>query len=109
MSAPVEHRGPWRVDDRDAQIVDADGATVLMPGNYGNLIFDTPTVREMVRAAPEMEALLREIITRLDQRPGDDIDRDTCPLCGKFHHHAKDCPYALGEELLARIDTARNA
>jgi len=85
----TEHPAPWRIDDEDAQIVDADGATVLMPGNYSNLIFDTPGIRELVRAAPEMASLLHELAGP---------DRCSC---------SPPCAYERARDLLARLDKAK--
>src|SRR6185312_6491389 len=57
----AEHPGPWRWEADAlglAMLVDAAGESVIEGGD--GLYEMSPYVREIVRATPEMEALLRE-------------------------------------------------
>ncbi len=113
-----EHPAPWEVlPDGSAPenacfssgLVDADGERVLGPTNDQNLYFASPYVRELIRLAPELEALLR----KMEWIFSADEEADECPSCfaqsplsdGR-REHGDGCELAA---LLAKLDAARKA
>ena len=109
MSDPVEHSAPWRwrPDENghtDLHLVDANGDTITL----GDETLDEapPFTRELIRLAPEMEALLRSIEWKADTR----WEGGCCPSCngrrdvGGPSGHFADCKLAA---LLAALDAAR--
>ena len=57
-----DHPPPWEWlgrPDEETALLDGAGYSILSPSNDGGISLRSPYVRELVRAAPEMEALLR--------------------------------------------------
>lgn len=98
MSAPVDHLPPWEWSEpfgRETMLSDANGEPVLTDGNDSTIVVASPYVRELVRAAPEMEALLRVFLN---------MTGDTC-----VHRQFKAQMRERADALLKRLDEARKA
>lgn len=107
--AAPEHPAPWRWGaDGDDWLRAANGEIVISAGD-GDTWPASPRVGELVRAAPEMEALLREETDKclcimidpstVGRRGGVTSQKSMCPA-------ATLCWWCRGRELLARIDAA---
>jgi len=96
MSAPVDHPQPWRWFDH--ALLDANNESVgVVWQPYG--FEPTSLVAEQLRAAPEMERMLRRI---------EEDYSNICPTCNRKRTfgHEPTCEFAA---LLARLDEARKA
>jgi hypothetical protein len=98
---PAPHPAPWRWDaphGEETALWDASNQVVLALGNDSTIVVASPYVRELVRAAGEMEALLRELLEELvvfcDSNDG---------------HDETKCATERAIALLARIDAAADA
>lgn len=109
-----EHPAPWRwIEDAtktvqgEVALVDANGAIVVEAvncngyddGSIAVVSCESPVARELIRLAPEMEALLRKI-----EWAG---AMDWCPCCnrrGSADGHFGDCALA---EILDLMDATR--
>jgi len=69
IHAATDHPAPWRWDPsrdslRDVSVADwlrdGDGKIILAPNTMEEIAIASPIVRELIRLAPEMEALLRD-------------------------------------------------
>ncbi len=106
-SHAVKHPPPWRWavtrDYRDAEVLwrleDSTGTEVVAKGFCGaDIQVASPVVRELIRLAPEMEAMLRSI--------------EWCPSCSGRNRtspdgtsfHFSECKLAA---ILSAIDAAR--
>jgi hypothetical protein len=103
MSAPVDHPPPWRWGEphgQETSLWDANDGLVMADGNDSTIVVASPYVRELVRSAPEMEALLRKIERYLDP------DAGWCPGCTPYlsGEHDEKCQVMV---LLKRLDEAR--
>ncbi len=103
------HPAPWRWDDYG--LLDANGKRIVyeqgaIGPDDGGVAVETPAVAELIRLAPEMEALLRQV------QYGGDYYHD-CPWCQCTGSHDMTTtlnhgPCPLGT-LLDALDAARAA
>lgn len=96
-----EHPAPWRwVDEGNLswRLEDAAGKAVAAACNTGELLVPDPMARELIRLAPEMEVLVRDLYRT----------EEGCMDCGAFDKdpHEDDC--RIGP-ILAALDAARKA
>ena len=106
---PALHPAPWRwgpdEDDGDFALIDADGRDVAY-AKRAVIDISVPSAhaRELIAAAPEIEALLREEFGGEDNGTAQCMERLTtsAPVCGS-------CRGCKAFALLSRIDAAADA
>lgn len=105
---PGDHPAPWAWNADDGGLYDSEGGDIIWGVGDRKVAVSSVVVREMLRLAPEMEAMLRSFEWRADTR----WIGGCCPSCNarrgavpsKPTSHFSDCKLAA---LLAAIDAAR--
>jgi len=113
VAAKPEHQAPWRWVDSSLDphddlskdfLLDGSGGRILMANKDDAISIESPVARELIRVAPEMEALLRK--HRQSGRHVDEPGAPCCPECHGFGECAEDCAWGA---ILAALEAARKA